>query len=69
MFFSCMASSCNKVPETDFTYSPTENPEAGIAIEFQNTTVDGTSFSWTFGDGGFSSVENPFHIFDCRREL
>jgi PKD repeat protein len=59
------ASSCDKVPETDFTYSPTDNPEAGIAIEFQNTTEDGNSFSWTFGDGGFSSVENPSYIFDA----
>ncbi len=59
------ASSCNKVPETDFSYSPTDNPEAGIAIEFQNTSVDGNSFSWTFGDGGFSSVENPSYIFDA----
>jgi PKD repeat protein len=59
------ASSCNKVPETDFSYSPTDNPEAGIAIEFQNTTEDGNSFSWTFGDGGFSSVENPSYIFDA----
>ena len=59
-----IASSCKKVPETDFTYSPTENPEAGIAIEFQNTTVDGNSFNWTFGDGGFSSEENPTYIFE-----
>ena len=63
--FILIASSCNKVPETDFTYTPTENPEAGMAIEFQNTTVDGNSFSWTFGDGGFSSVENPIYIFDA----
>ena len=63
--FVLIASSCNKVPETDFTYTPTENPEAGMAIEFQNTTVDGNSFSWTFGDGGFSSVENPIYFFDA----
>lgn len=63
--FILIASSCNKVPETDFTYTPTENPEAGMAIEFQNSTVDGNSFSWTFGDGGFSAVENPSYIFDA----
>lgn len=57
-------SSCKKVPETDFTYSPAENPEAGIAIEFQNTTENGNSFDWTFGDGGFSSDENPSYIFE-----
>ena len=59
------ASSCNKVPETDFSYSPTDNPEAGMAIEFQNTTKDGNSFSWAFCDGGSSSVENPSYIFDA----
>ncbi len=59
------ASSCNKVPETDFTYSPTDNLEAADTIHFQNTSVDGSSFSWTFGDGGFSSVENPSYIFDA----
>ncbi|MDX2431452.1 MAG: PKD domain-containing protein [Bacteroides sp.] len=58
-----LASSCDKAPETDFTYSPTENPEAGEVIEFQNTSVDATTFEWTFGDGGFSSVENPTYIF------
>lgn len=63
--FVLLATSCNKVPETDFTYSPTDNPEAGIAIVFQNTSEDGSSFSWTFGDGGFSSLENPSYIFDA----
>ncbi len=63
--FVLLATSCNKVPETDFTYTPTENPEAGDVIQFQNTTTDGTSFSWTFGDGGTSSVENPSHIFEA----
>lgn len=58
-------SSCNKVPDTDFVYSPTDNPEAGIPIVFENTTEDANSFSWTFGDGGFSSVENPTYIFDA----
>lgn len=58
-------SSCNKVPETDFSYAPSDNPEAGLPIVFENTTVDGSSFSWTFGEGGFSSVENPTYIYDA----
>lgn len=58
-------SSCNKVPETDFNYSPTDNPEAGLPIVFENTTVDGSSFSWTFGEGGFSSAENPTYIYNA----
>ena len=63
--FVLVASSCDKVPETDFTYTPTENPEAGMAIEFKNTTEDASSFSWTFGEGGFSSVENPIYTYDA----
>lgn len=60
-----LGSACNKVPDTDFTYSPVDNPEAGIPIVFENTTEDGNSFSWTFGEGGFSSVENPTYIYDA----
>lgn len=63
-----LISSCNKAPETDFTYEPTDNPEAGMPISFTNTTENGSSFDWTFGDGGFSSVENPVHIFESAGE-
>lgn len=56
--------SCEKAPETDFTYEPTNNPEAGIAIVFKNTTENGSSFNWTFGEGGYSSDENPSYIYE-----
>jgi PKD repeat protein len=57
------ALSCEKVPETDFSYTPMENPEAGDTIHFQNITTEATSYSWTFGDGGTSVAENPSHIY------
>ncbi len=57
------AISCEKAPETDFSYTPAENPEAGDTIHFQNITPEATSYSWTFGDGGTSAVEHPTHIY------
>ena len=56
--------SCKKLPETDFTYAPMDNPEAGEFVEFENTTPEASSFEWDFGDGGTSTQESPTHIFD-----
>jgi PKD repeat protein len=55
--------SCKKLPETSFTYSPIENPEAGEYIAFENTTPEANSYEWDFGDGTASSQENPEHKF------
>jgi len=55
--------SCEKVPETNFTYSPMDNPEAGEYIAFENTTPEAISYEWDFGDGTASSQENPEHKF------
>jgi PKD repeat protein len=59
-----MLFSCKKLPETDFTYAPAENPEAGEFIQFENTTPEASSFDWNFGDGGTSTQESPSHKFD-----
>ncbi len=56
--------SCKKLPETDFSYAPLDNPEAGEFIQFDNTTPEATSFEWDFGDGATSTQENPTHKFD-----
>ncbi len=55
--------SCKKLPETSFTYSPMDNPEAGEYIAFENTTPEATAYAWDFGDGTASSQENPEHKF------
>jgi len=55
--------SCKKLPETDFTYTPMENPEAGEIIQFENTTPEASSYEWDFGDGNTSAEEDPFHIY------
>jgi PKD repeat protein len=35
----------------------------GNQTNFTNTTTGGTSYSWTFGDGGTSSSTNPTHTY------
>jgi len=58
-----MLFSCKKLPETDFSYTPEENPEAGDIILFENLTPEASNFLWDFGDGSASNNENPSHNF------
>ena len=32
-----------------------------LTVVFTNTSTDGASYSWTFGDGGTSTTMNPSH--------
>ena len=54
----------NVPPTADFTFSPT-SPTDLNNIQFTNTSTDAdgtiTSWSWEFGDGATSSIENPTH--------
>ncbi|MDH7507619.1 MAG: PKD domain-containing protein, partial [Candidatus Thermoplasmatota archaeon] len=54
----------NTPPQANFTYYP-DNPEALITLNFIDTSVDtdGTikSWSWNFGDGNTSNLQNPTH--------
>lgn len=34
------------------------------SVQFTNTSINATSFSWTFGDGGVSNDLNPMHNFN-----
>ena len=47
------------VPVTNFTSSLN-----GFTATFTNTTLNGTSYLWTFGDGDSSIVTNPVHTYD-----
>ena len=55
--------SCNKLPETDFTWGPEDNPEAGDVIWFANRTPEASFIEWKFGDEAESTLDNPTHIF------
>jgi len=34
-----------------------------VVVNFTNTTVNGLTFTWDFGDGGTGSGANPMHVF------
>ncbi|MBN8676879.1 MAG: PKD domain-containing protein [Chitinophagales bacterium] len=44
------------LPVPSFTFTVN-----GLVVTFTNTSLHGTSFEWDFGDGGFSTDENPVH--------
>lgn len=57
-------SACTKdLPTASFTHS-SDNYEAGDTINFTSTSSNADNFNWEFGDGGASSEENPWHIFN-----
>lgn len=49
-------------PLADF-FAPTTAGCSPTQISFTNTSVDGVSFDWRFGDGGTSTNVNPNHIY------
>jgi PKD repeat protein len=50
-------------PAASFTFSPA-SPEANQSVQFSDTSTGSpTSWSWTFGDGGTSSLQNPAHAY------
>lgn len=53
---------CKKQPTASFTvdnYSPFIND----VIHFDNTSLEGITFTWDFGDGATSTEENPSHTY------
>jgi PKD repeat protein len=46
------------VPVTSFEYF-----DDLFEVDFTNTTVEGLSYSWNFGDGNSSTMENPSHTY------
>ena len=35
-----------------------------LVVDFTNSSTNGASYYWFFGDGGIDSIKNPIHIFD-----
>lgn len=68
------SSSCNKIddssftitvspiPIASFTYNPLV-PKENTFTNFVNQSIGATHYTWNFGDGDTSTLENPKHIF------
>lgn len=40
-----------------------------VVVTFNNTSTNTTSYSWNFGDGNISSIENPAHTYTANGEF
>jgi PKD repeat protein len=49
-------------PTVDFTGVPRAGP-APLKVQFTDTSSDATGWSWNFGDGSTSAVQNPSHTY------
>lgn len=52
--------SVSDMPQTSFEYFDDQ-----FDVSFTNTTVEGSSYSWDFGDGNASTEENPMHTYSA----
>lgn len=55
--------SCEKTPEASFSTDNAE-PEVGQVVFFNNSSHNGDTYEWDFGDGYISEERNPSHIFN-----
>ena len=49
-------------PTAEFSGSPTSGT-APLNVDFTDASTGATSWSWTFGDGGTSTAQNPSHTY------
>lgn len=50
-------------PTSNFTAAPRVGCEVPFTVQFTNTTVDGVSYEWDFGDGSTSTAQDPSHTY------
>ncbi|MFK7772245.1 MAG: S8 family serine peptidase [Saprospiraceae bacterium] len=48
------------LPQADYTFSLADNTST-----FSNSSTDGDSYNWNFGDGMTSTEENPIHVYNA----
>lgn len=70
------SSSCNVIDDTSFTITVSPIPTASFSYDptvpkentftnFTNQSIGATHYTWSFGDGDTSNVENPKHLFNA----
>jgi gliding motility-associated-like protein len=50
-------------PNVSFTVNPNSFTNSSEIVNFSNNTTGATSYSWDFGDGQTSILENPSHVY------
>ncbi len=53
----------NPLPNVNFTATPTTGCSAPMVVTFNNTSGAG-NYSWSFGDGGSSLLQNPVYTYN-----
>lgn len=51
-------------PTAAFTTTDTTNCKAPFTVNFTNQSANATSYSWSFGDGGTSTLATPSHTYN-----
>jgi PKD repeat protein len=54
--------SCSKKPEANF-FIEIDKAKVGSEVFFRNTSDNAERYEWDFGDGTYSSKENPVHVY------
>lgn len=67
IFLTVFVSGCSKsdpapAPIASFTWS-SQNLTAPATVSFTNTSINGSSYVWDFGDGGSSTLLSPTYTY------
>lgn len=60
---SVMIMSCETIPDAHFTVDKVD-AYIGEEVYFTNQSYNGVYYNWNFGDGTWSDVRNPVHIYN-----
>ncbi|MFM7017014.1 MAG: PKD domain-containing protein [Bacteroidota bacterium] len=52
-------------PTIQFTSNTTSTCDANTTFNFSDNTIGASTWNWTFGDGGTSSIQNPSHQYNA----
>src|ERR1041384_7371697 len=67
VLLSILLIGCEKQPKSSFTVE-TKNPMINSEVKFTNSSENGESYEWQFGDGEKSADKEPLHSYKSRGE-